>query len=71
MEVFLSGEWGTVTDDGAHDLATITVCLQLGYETSSKWLATIVTSNIFINVSIQVQHTIITQSLVKGQEKFT
>ena len=36
VEVFLSGEWGTVTHDGADDLAAIAVCRQLGYDTSSK-----------------------------------
>ena len=38
MEVFLSGEWGSVSHDGADDFASITVCRQLGYDTSSKLL---------------------------------
>ena len=38
VEIFLSGDWGTVTDDSYHsdDDATV-VCRQLGYNTYGKF----------------------------------
>ena len=36
MEIFLSGFWGTVSDDFGSYYDAITVCRQLGYETYGK-----------------------------------
>ena len=36
MEILLSGEWGTLCDDGAYNNDAKVVCRQLGYYTASK-----------------------------------
>ena len=37
VEIFLSGAWGTVCDDGAHYVGpAMMVCRQLGYHTESE-----------------------------------
>ena len=36
MEIFLSGVWGTVSDDGAYSNDGVIVCRQLGYNIYSK-----------------------------------
>ena len=36
MEVFLSGVWGTVSDDEALYTDADVICRQLGYDTHSK-----------------------------------
>ena len=36
MEIFLSGVWGTISDDGATSTDARIVCRQLGYNTYSK-----------------------------------
>ena len=36
VEIFLSGVWGTVSDDGAEFTDAVVVCRQLGYNTQSK-----------------------------------
>ena len=38
VEIFLSGIWGTVSDDGAGTTDARIVCRQLGYNTNSKVL---------------------------------
>ena len=36
MEIFLSGVWGTISDDGSTNTDAAVVCRQLGYESYSK-----------------------------------
>ena len=36
MEIFLTGVWGTVSDDGSESTDAVVVCRQLGYNTESK-----------------------------------
>ena len=36
LEIFLSGVWGTISDDGATSTNAEIVCRQLGYTTYSK-----------------------------------
>ena len=38
VEIFLSGVWGTVSEDGAETADARVVCRQLGYNTFSKHL---------------------------------
>ena len=45
MEVFLSGEWGTVSHDGAYTNDARVVCRQLGYSTSSECLVALKDKN--------------------------
>ena len=33
MEIYLNGEWGTISDDGAGKEDAHVVCRQLGYDT--------------------------------------
>ena len=41
VEVFLSGVWGTVSDDESYHTEPMVVCRQLGYYTESKFSYTL------------------------------
>ena len=36
MEIYLYGEWGTISDDSAYEQDAHVVCRQLGYDTRCK-----------------------------------
>ena len=38
VEIYLNGEWGTITDDGANARDAHVVCIQLGYDTRCELL---------------------------------
>ena len=38
MEIFLSGVWGTISDDSATSTDARIVCRQLGYSTYSEFI---------------------------------